>query len=372
MAKPIRVGITQGDHNGIGLEIVLKALNPDTVTELFTPVVFADWRLMEEARKTLGLEMHSMKRLEKTSDVRPGQINVIDLHLPDIRIEPGIPTATSGAGAEASLDKATEALMAGDIDVLVTAPISKEAIQSDTFKFAGHTEYLESKAGEGHKARMILFDDKMRVALVTTHVPISKLTEEITQEKVAQAIRDFSSSLTRDFTVTRPKIAVLSLNPHVGDGGLLGTEENEIIKPAIEESINQGILAFGPYSADGFFGSGSYKNFDGILAMYHDQGLAPFKALGGGEGVNFTAGLPFVRTSPDHGTGYDIAWKGEADPQSMREAIYRAIDIYRNRKRHEEAASNPLKKQITERPQKGDRSRSDKEITTEENNDPQN
>lgn len=363
MSKPIKVGITQGDHNGIGLEVILKALNSDTITDLFTPVLFADWRLVDQAKKTFGLDLHSMRRIEKASDARPGQINVVDLRLSDNKIEPGMPTQASGRGAEMSLENAMEAMNAGEIDVLVTAPISKEAIQSDSFRFAGHTEYLESKAGEDNKAMMILFDDRMRVALVTTHVPISQLAQHITKEKVAKSIQDFALSLKKDFTVTRPKIAVLSLNPHVGDGGLLGEEEENAIKPAIDECIECGILAFGPYAADGFFGSGAYKNFDGILAMYHDQGLAPFKALGAEEGVNFTAGLPFVRTSPDHGTAYDIAWKGEADPQSMRHAIYRAIDIYRNRLRHEEASANPLKK--ADKPQKNDKSKQVKENTAE-------
>lgn len=353
--KHIKTGITQGDFNGVGLEVIIKALSDDTVTELYTPVIFADWRLWQQAQKEFGQDLHGIKKIERAADARHGQINVVDLHLDDISLTPGKPSAASGAASVKALEAAVEAIQAGEIDVLVTAPISKEACQSDSFRFAGHTEYLESKAGEEHKAQMILFDDTMKVALVTTHLPLSEIPAAITRESVTDAIRNFSGTLTRDFSITRPKIALLSLNPHVGDGGLLGKEETDIIIPAIEECINEGVLAFGAYAADGFFGSGAYRNFDGILAMYHDQGLAPFKALASEHGVNFTGGLPFVRTSPDHGTAYDIAWKGEADPQSMREAIYKAIDIFRCRARHDEASAHPLRKFTQERANKPSR-----------------
>lgn len=355
MNNQIRVGITQGDFNGVGLEVTLKALADETITELFTPVIFADWRLVEHARNTFQLELAGLQRINDADEARPGRINVVDLKLDDTGLEPGRPTAASGAGAVAALKAAVNAIKEGDIDVLVTAPISKEAVQSDSFRFHGHTEYLNAEAGDEYKAQMILFDDLLRVALVTTHLPISEVASSITRERVVESIKELSATLSRDFGIVRPKIAVLSLNPHCGDGGLLGSEEADAVSPAIEDCINSSILAFGPYAADGFFGSGAYNSFDGILAMYHDQGLAPFKALARENGVNFTAGLPFVRTSPDHGTAYDIAWKGEADPSSMREAIYKAIDILRCRARFDEASANPLRRQAPDRNAKPER-----------------
>lgn len=356
MANNITVGLTQGDFNGIGLEVLLKSLSDETVTELFTPVIFADWRLVEQARRTFITEQMRFQRVASADEAVPGHINVVDLRLDDVSLQPGKPTPSSGRGAVKSLETAVTALQNGDIDVLVTAPISKEAVQSDTFHFPGHTEYLNAKAGEDYKSQMILFDDYIRVALVTTHLPLSDIVSAITKDKVVEAVKSFASTLRQDFGVVRPKVAVLSLNPHCGDGGLLGTEEKEVILPAIDECESAGILAFGPYASDGFFGSGAYRDFDGILAMYHDQGLAPFKALARENGVNFTAGLPFVRTSPDHGTAYDIAWKGEADPTSMREAIYKAVDIFRNRAIYLEASANPLRHQSTDRGQRQDKS----------------
>ncbi len=344
------MGITQGDYNGIGPEVILKALENETMLELCTPVIFADYRIIERAISQLGLEMPPMQKVSSAADASDSKINIVDLRLSDAEVTPGRPTAASGAASVASLEAAMQAISDGDIDVLVTAPISKEAVQSEAFHFPGHTEYLEAKAGDGAKAQMILFDKRLRVALVTTHLPVSEIAGAISTQKIADNIRSLTATLTSDFGIERPKIAVLSLNPHCGDGGLLGNEENDIIIPAIDECIGEGILAFGPYAADGFFGSGAYRNFDGVLAMYHDQGLAPFKTLAGDGGVNFTAGLPFVRTSPDHGTAYDIARKGEADAASMREAIYSAIDIRRNRDIYLEASANPLQHTPTERP----------------------
>lgn len=351
----IKVGITQGDFNGIGLEVTLKALADEMITDLFIPVIFADNRLVNFAIRELGIELPKTKVIEKAADARQGVINIVDLKLQDVQVTAGTPTQSSGRGAVESLERAVHALQAGEIDVLVTAPISKEACQSDDFKFTGHTEYLNAKAGKDHRAQMILFDDLLRVALVSTHVPVSKISEVTTRESVERSIGDFAITLRRDFSIRKPKIAVLSLNPHTGDGGLLGTEERDVIVPAIEACVEAGVQAFGPFAADGFFGSGAYRNFDGVLAMYHDQGLAPFKALSGDAGVNYTAGLPFVRTSPDHGTAFDIAWKGHADPLSMRQAIYKAIDIFRCRKMYDKAAANPLAKHSMERAPKGDR-----------------
>lgn len=359
----IKVGITQGDFNGVGLEVTLKALSDEMITDLFIPIIFADSRLVNFAIKELGLELPKTRVIEKAADARQGVINIVDLKLQDVQVTAGAPSQASGRGAVESLEAAVAALQAGEIDALVTAPISKEACQSDDFKFSGHTEYLNAKAGDGHRAQMILFDDLLRVALVSTHVPVSKISEVTTRERVERSILDFAATLRRDFAIRKPKIAVLSLNPHIGDGGLLGSEETDVIIPAIDASVAAGVQAFGPFAADGFFGSGAYRKFDGVLAMYHDQGLAPFKALAGDYGVNYTAGLPFVRTSPDHGTACDIAWKGVADPQSMREAIYKAIDIFRRRKMYDTAAANPLVKHSMERPQKGDRNQPKTENT---------
>lgn len=365
MDRSVRVAITQGDFNGVGLEVALKSISDESITELFTPVLFADMRLVEYARKTLSLELPPIHRVASASEIKDGVINVVSLTLEDVTVKPGQPTQASGCGAVASLEAAVEALHSGYVDVLVTAPISKEAVQSEAFRFPGHTEYLESKAGEGAKAQMILFDDHVKVALVTTHLPLAEIPGAVTTGRIVDAVMSLSRTLTEDFGVTRPKIAVLSLNPHCGDGGLLGSEEKEIIIPAIEECRNRRLLAFGPYAADGFFGSGTYRNFDGVLAMYHDQGLAPFKTIAGEMGVNFTAGLPFVRTSPDHGTAYDIAWKNEADPASMREAIYKAIDIFRCRSRYRDASANPLKKQQEKSPKGEKGQRSDKHKSSE-------
>ena len=355
MSQQIKVGITHGDINGVGYEVTLGALADETMTELCTPVIFGHHALAEKCRRMLGLEDMRLHRVQSAAHAQHGCVNIVEVAQELPELTPGKATEASGKSAVAALEAAVAALKSGDIDVLVTAPISKEAVQGDGFSFAGHTEYLEDRIGDGAKARMILFDDYVRVALVSTHLPISKVAAAVTPQVLDEAIRSLHRSLVRDFAFDRPRIAVLSLNPHAGDGGLLGTEENDIIAPAVACAMGKGILAFGPFAADGFFGTGAYRKFDGILAMYHDQGLAPFKTLAGERGVNFTAGLPYVRTSPEHGTAFDIAWKGMADPTSMREAIYKAIDIFRRRAAYEEASSNPLKKYITEKPEKGER-----------------
>lgn len=350
MSRLIVVGITHGDYNGIGYEVILKALAVEKITELFTPVVFGSAKLFEKARKDLNIELPFYEVIKRSSDIRPGKINVLDLEIGETPLNPGQPTEESGRASVKALEKAVEALKAGDIHTLVTAPICKNNVQSDHFSFPGHTEFLESRLGEeGDKAQMILFADKLRVALVTTHLPISEVSSRITKEAVIDSVERFDKTLRSDFGCERPKIAVLSLNPHNGDGGLLGDEEQSAIIPAIEELVSKSILAFGPYPADGFFATSSWRHFDGILAMYHDQGLAPFKALAEDRGVNFTAGLPFVRTSPDHGTAFDKAWKGEADATSMREAIYASIDIMRSRERYRRASANPLRKARVEK-----------------------
>ncbi len=346
MEKLLRVGITHGDINGIGYEVILKTLDDTRILEMCTPVVYGSAKIAAFYRKALDMQPVPMTQSATAEEIHDGAINIINVVGEDVKVEPGVETRAAGEAALAALSQAVADLRAGRIDVLVTAPINKHNIQSESFAFPGHTEYLEAQLGlEGDKALMILCSDDMRVALMTTHMPLSRVPGAITREGIVEKLRVFSRSLVRDFAIHAPRIAVLSLNPHAGEGGLLGTEEQEIIAPAIEEARGKKILAFGPYAADGFFGSGLYHRFDGVLAMYHDQGLAPFKALAMEAGVNFTAGLPYVRTSPDHGTGYDIAGKGEASEQSMRSAIFAAIDIYRNRRREDAATANPLRRQ---------------------------
>ena len=341
--KLIRVGITQGDTNGIGYEVILKALQNQQMTELFTPVVYGSAKTASYHRKALELQPVSMNVIRNSADIKDGVNNLVEVANEEVKVELGVSSEIAGRAAFDALERAVTDLKQGYIDVLVTAPINKKSIQSEQFTFPGHTEYLEASIGDGDKALMILFSDKIRVALVTTHVPVSRIGEYITKEAVLDKLFAFNRSLKSDFGIVRPRIAVLSLNPHAGDGGLLGKEEQEVIAPAIAEAVDKKVVAFGPYAADGFFGNEMYKHFDGVLAMYHDQGLAPFKTIAMESGVNFTAGLPYVRTSPDHGTGYDIAGKNEANEQSMREAIYAAIDIYRNRCNYAEMTQNPLR-----------------------------
>jgi 4-hydroxythreonine-4-phosphate dehydrogenase len=351
MSRLVKVGITHGDYNGVGYEVVLKALAHEQMPEICTPIFYAHPGLVKKAVKDMEIELPTYKEINKASEASEGVINIVRLQPANPELKAGEATAEAGKSAVAALDRAVADLKAGAIDVLVTAPICKENVQSDTFSYTGHTEYLNASAGEQYRAQMILFHENLRVALVTTHLPLAKISEAITRERVLTSIRDFSQVLRQDFGIRRPKIAVLSLNPHCGDGGLLGDDEKEKIAPAIEEAGNDGIMAFGPFAADGFFADAKiYGKYDGVLAMYHDQGLAPFKSIAGGKGVNFTAGLPFVRTSPDHGTAFDIAWQGKADKTSLREAIYQAIDIYRNRTIYQQCSRNPLKKSHHDKP----------------------
>lgn len=349
MSRNIKVGITHGDFNGVGYEVILKALADERITELCTPVIFGSATLAGRCRKEMDIEEFNFISVPTAADAADGRINVVDICGGDVKLTPGRPSSESGESARLALEMACAALESGEIDVLVTAPICKENVHGEDFPFPGHTEFLEARIGNGNKSLMILFNDNLRVALVTTHLPVAKVASSLSTDKVAETIALLHASLRRDFAIDGPKIAVLSLNPHAGDGGLLGSEEAEIISPAIAACRDKGILAFGPIAADGLFGSGAWRNYDGIVAMYHDQGLAPFKAIAGAEGVNFTAGLPFVRTSPDHGTAFDIAWKGEANPDSMRQAIYEAIDIFRNRANFIRATRNPLRRQFMEK-----------------------
>lgn len=344
--KKIRVGISQGDINGIGYEVILKTLSDNRILELCTPVIYGSSKVAIYHRKALEMPAVPFNSVKSAKDVVDGANNMVEVMEENPKVELGVKSEYAGKAALISLQRATTDLKAGLIDLLVTAPINKHSMQSEEFAFPGHTEYLESIIGGGAKSLMILFNDRLRVALVTTHTPIAKLSQEITQEQILEKLAIFNDSLKRDFAIVKPRIAVLSLNPHAGEDGLLGDEESKVISPAIKVGYDEKrICCFGPFAADGFFGSGQYQNFDGVLAMYHDQGLAPFKTLAMDSGVNFTAGLPFVRTSPDHGTGFDIAGKSVASEDSFREAIYAAIDIFRNRVIYNKITKYPLRKQ---------------------------
>lgn len=350
----LKIAITQGDINGIGPEVVVKSLADERITELCTPVVYGSYDVMMRTIEQCELTDIKLRVVDSAEDALDGAINIVDVAVDGSAFNPGHSTSESGAAAFDALERAVADLQSGAVDALVTAPICKDTIQSSVFTFPGHTEYLESSLGEeGEKALMTMCTpDGLRVALVTSHTPLSKISDSITKEAVAEKLRLFNNSLRRDFKIKAPRIAVLSLNPHAGENGLLGDEENEVILPAITEVRAEKILAFGPYASDGFFGAEMYRRFDGVLAMYHDQGLTPFKTIAMDLGVNFTAGLGYVRTSPDHGTGFDIAGKNLASADSMRQAIYMSIDILRSREFHDEAVSNPLKNQIKERPER--------------------
>lgn len=341
--KKIRVAITHGDTNGIGYEVIFKTFSDPTMLELCTPIIYGSPKVATFHRKMLDLP-GNFTIINTAEDAHEGKLNLLTTFDEEVKVEMGQPSKEAGSAALKALDKAMTDFNKGLFDVLVTAPINKNNIQSDTFHFAGHTEYIETSVGNGNKALMILLNEKLRVALVTTHLPISEVPSAITKESIEEKATIFHNSLRRDFRISNPRIAVLGLNPHAGDGGVIGNEEQEIIKPAIDELSEKGIQAFGPYPADGFFGSESYSEFDGVLAMYHDQGLAPFKTIAEDDGVNYTAGLPIVRTSPAHGTAYDIAGKGIANENSFRQAVYLAIDVFRNRIEYDEPLNNPLKK----------------------------
>ena len=336
-----KIGITQGDTNGIGWEIILKALADPRMTELFTPVVYGSPKAAAYYRNTVAeIEAFSFNPVASAAEARRGKANLVACG-ETADIAPGKPTPEAGRAAVEALCAAMRDLKAGHLDALVTAPFDKETVQADDFRYTGHTEYLAAEL-EG-EAMMILCSDVLRVGLVTKHIPVSEIARNITKERIVRALGTLRRALIEDFGIVEPRIAVMALNPHAGDGGLLGREEQEIIRPAIVEAFSKGVLAFGPFAADGLFAGGGYAKYDGILAMYHDQGLAPFKSLSP-DGVNFTAGLSAVRTSPDHGTAFDIAGKDKADPQSMRNAIYAAIDIAEHRRAWAEWTRNPLQR----------------------------
>ena len=328
--KPI-VGITQGDGNGIGYEVIIKSLADSRILESFTPVIYGSSKLFGFYRKLIhNIEDIDTYVVNSARDAKPRKVNIVNCLPDNTFVEPGQSTPEAAKSAIRALECAVRDIKSGDIDVLVTAPINKRAMSQEGFGYTGHTEYLEKEFGVKDVA-MIMVSSTLKVAVVTGHIKLKDVASSITAEKIVGKLRLMKESLQRDFGIDNPRIAVLGLNPHCGDGGLLGDEEQNIILPAIEQATAEGILAFGPYSPDGYFGLGNYHRFDATLAMYHDQGLAPFKALVFENGVNFTAGLPIVRTSPDHGTAYALAGRDEADPHSMMSAIYKAIDIYRNR-----------------------------------------
>jgi 4-hydroxythreonine-4-phosphate dehydrogenase len=345
--KTIIAGITQGDINGIGYEVIIKALMEPTINDLCVPVVYGSPKVAAYHRKALNINNFSFNNIRSVEEANHKKTNLINCLDDNIRVELGRSTPQGGEAALASLERAVADIKNGRIDVLITSPIDKKNIQSDNFRFSGHTDYLRSETGAGD-VLMFMISESLRIGMVTGHVPLSMVPGLITKDLLLSKIRLINQSLLLDFGIRRPRVAVLGLNPHAGENSLLGKEEEEVITPAIQQAVKENMLVFGPFPADGFFGAGSFTKFDGILAMYHDQGLAPFKALSFDTGVNFTAGLPFIRTSPVHGTAFQIAGKGEASENSFRQAIYLACDIFRNRQMYSEISRNPLKHQDIE------------------------
>jgi 4-hydroxythreonine-4-phosphate dehydrogenase len=344
----LKIGITQGDINSISYEVILKALMDNRVYDTCTPILYGSPKVVAYHRKALNIANFSFNTIRNADEANAKRANLINVLDDNIRVELGKSTQQAGEAALLSLKAAIKDLKENKIDVLVTGPINKNNIQSNEFKFAGHTDYLKEQLGAS-EVLMILVSDVLKVALVTEHVPVAKVASLITEDKIISKLRVLNRSLLVDFGIRKPKIAVLSLNPHSGDEGLIGREEIEIIMPAIEKAKKDGILTFGPFAADGFFGSDNFKKFDVVLAMYHDQGLAPFKAISFDNGVNFTAGLPYVRTSPAHGTAYELVGKDIASESSFRNAIYLACDIMKNRTEYKHLTSNPMKQiDITE------------------------
>ena len=338
----MKIGITQGDANGIGWEIILKTFSDVAMTEICTPIVYGTKHIAEfYAARLHEVEPVQFNVCATAVEVKRGRVNLIECGAQDARVDMGHATVDGAKVAIVALERAAADLREGAIDAVVTAPIDKEAMQKAGFGFTGHTEYLEQQFGAGD-VTMFMVSESIKVGVVTGHIPLREVSSAITTEKILSKLRMMRNALKRDFAVDEPKIAVLGLNPHCGDGGLIGDEERTVILPAIQAAQAEGIMAYGPYSADGFFGLGNYMRFDATLAMYHDQGLVPFKALAFEDGVNYTAGLPVVRTSPDHGTAYDMAGRDEADPRSMISSIYTAIDIFRNRLAYDDLLENRL------------------------------
>ena len=340
----IRIGITQGDMNGIGPETIIRALSDPAITELITPVIYSSVKVIQSHRKSMGIEDFGVHVVKPGDPLNPKRVNLVPCFENEDEVAFGVASETSGRLALQTIDVCIEDLKRGYIDAMVTAPVDKHAVARALPGFTGHTGYIKNKFG-ANEVLMLLVSNDLRVGLVTEHLPLRDVAAAVTIEKIAAKGKIMAKSLLEDFGIRKPRIAVLGLNPHAGDNGELGNEEKDIILPAVDQLQNAGILAFGPYPADGFFGSGNWQKFDGVLAMYHDQGLAPFKAVAFSSGVNFTAGLPYVRTSPDHGTAFDIAGKNMASESSLREAIFTAVDIVKKRTNWQEISADPLKPQ---------------------------
>lgn len=340
--QKIKLGISIGDLNGIGGEIVLKTFEDSRMLEFCTPIIFASIKTLNFYKKHFKLSLN-FQGVESAADAIEGKINVINVWKENIEINFGVEDSESGKFAFKSLEAATNALVSDEIDVLVTAPINKNTIQSEDFKFPGHTDYL-AKQLEGDSL-MFMISDNLKVGLLTDHVPLKDIANVITPDLIRKKIATITRTLMQDFRISKPKIAVLGINPHSGDNGLIGNEDEEILKPTIQKIRDKGELVYGPYAADSFFGTKNYANFDAVIASYHDQGLIPFKTLSFGEGVNYTAGLRKIRTSPDHGTAFEIAGKDCANINSFKEAVFKALEIYKTRKEYERITRNPLKKQ---------------------------
>ena len=342
----IKLGISIGDYNGIGCEVALKTFEDSRMLDFCTPIFFASNKLISQQKSALRINVNFNGVKDATSAV-DGKINVVNVWKDSPKIEFGASTEEAGTYAIRSFEAAVKALKLGKIDVLVTAPINKNNIQSDNFKFPGHTDYLAQEL-DG-QSLMFMVTDELKVGLLTDHIAVKDVAQAITSKLIREKVNTITESLKMDFGIRRPRIALLGINPHSGDNGTIGKEDEEIMKPAIASLFNEGHLVFGPYSADSFFGSNGHRNFDAIIAAYHDQGLIPFKTLSFGKGVNYTAGLNGVRTSPDHGTAFEIAGKGQADPSSFKEAVFTGIQIYRNRREYKELIKNPLQKQKTKK-----------------------
>lgn len=341
MSDKLKIGISIGDINGIGLEVIIKTLSDNRMLDFFTPIVYGNAKIASFHRKALGINDFSFNVINSPEQAHGKRPNLINCWQEDVKVTLGEENETGGKYAFLSLKHAVDDLLAGKIDGLVTAPINKHNIQQEGFDFPGHTEYLQSRTESGD-VLMFMVSEDLRVGVVTGHIPVKAIASDISTAAVVSKLKLMDASLKQDFWIQKPKIAVLGLNPHAGDNGLIGTEDEQIIIPAIEQAKSAGIFCFGPYPADGFFASDTYTKFDAVLAMYHDQGLIPFKHIAARSGVNYTAGLPIVRTSPDHGTGYDIAGKNVASETSFREAIFTATHIIRRRSEQKELLSNPL------------------------------
>ncbi len=339
--KKLKIGISIGDFNGIGLEVIIKTFADSRMLDFCTPIIYGSFKLLSNYRKSLTISDFSFNKVQSVEEINPNKVNIINCWDNDVEITFGASTEEAGKHALTSLEFVANDLLNNKIEALVTAPINKNNIQSNEFNFAGHTEYLTEKF-EG-ESLMFMVSENLKIGVATNHIPINKVASTLTANTIFSKLKILNKSLIQDFMITNPRIAVLGLNPHAGDNGLLGTEEEQLIIPAINNAKSVGVNAFGPYAADGFFGSGNYKKFDAILAMYHDQGLIPFKSLSFGEGINYTAGLNVIRTSPDHGVAYDIAGKNKASVGSFRSAIYLVCDIHKNRKLSAKLNENVLK-----------------------------